>query len=375
MATIKYNITMDLANQHEVDLLILGGGIAGLAALRTVLDQRFSSAPRILLVDKGRQVGGRMALRRRGDASYDTGAQFFTARSPAFASTVERAVADGVVVEWFSAAESVWRGVNGMTDLPKWLAGGIRADVEQSTSPVEIALGTRVASLARRIDGEAGFVATFEKDRGPVNSAAVIASAPVPQLLELSSPEVISSLPDELRNISYDPCLVLLIEIDQPAPEWLGANGMGRINAFGIDLIVDNVVKGISPKARGAWTVHLSAEISQLHYDRDDRATTVALVDHLVDALRHAFPEWARSESGITIVDEIAKSPNTDRVQLKKWRYARPATSTPNHFLSSDQGDFYVIGDAFGGPRVEGAYISGTEAAGKWCRVWESAPA
>ena len=71
-----------------------------------------------------------MATRRMGGARLDHGAQFMTARQPAFAAIIEEALAAGVLRTWFQhgvqdrdpAGHPRYCGLNGMTDLPKYLA-------------------------------------------------------------------------------------------------------------------------------------------------------------------------------------------------------------------------------------------------------------
>ena len=71
--------------QHSVDTLIIGAGLSGLSA---AVDLQ-QAGHNVLLVDKGRGLGGRLAGRRIGDASFDHGAQFMTTRNPRFAATVQ----------------------------------------------------------------------------------------------------------------------------------------------------------------------------------------------------------------------------------------------------------------------------------------------
>jgi predicted NAD/FAD-dependent oxidoreductase len=50
--------------------------------------------------------------------------------------------------------------------------------------------------------------------------------------------------------------------------------------------------------------------------------------------------------------------------QLKRWRFATPRTIWPQRWWQPDDGSPLVLaGDAFDGPRVEGAALSGIAAA------------
>ncbi len=87
---------MTLSSNHYTEILILGAGMTGLSAATEL--QR--AGRRVLVLDKGRSVGGRMATRRMGEAVFDHGAQFMTARSARFQATLGDMVENGAVVEW-----------------------------------------------------------------------------------------------------------------------------------------------------------------------------------------------------------------------------------------------------------------------------------
>ncbi|NCY02474.1 MAG: FAD-dependent oxidoreductase, partial [Planctomycetia bacterium] len=71
----------------EPDVAIVGAGIAGLAAASVLADR----GRRVVVVEKSRGIGGRMATRRLGAAICDHGAQFFTVRGAAFGGLVDDA--------------------------------------------------------------------------------------------------------------------------------------------------------------------------------------------------------------------------------------------------------------------------------------------
>ena len=97
---------------------------------------------RVMVVDKGRGVGGRLASRRIGDASFDHGAQFITARTSRFAALLDEGQRAGIVEEWHRGtgdpedAHVRWRGRPSMTSIAKHLAHDIN-----------VALDTQVVAL------------------------------------------------------------------------------------------------------------------------------------------------------------------------------------------------------------------------------------
>ena len=78
------------------DVLILGAGLSGLKAARDLQ----AAGRSVLVLDKGRGVGGRAATRRWDGVPVDHGAQFFTARSAEFRAQVADWIARGVCFEW-----------------------------------------------------------------------------------------------------------------------------------------------------------------------------------------------------------------------------------------------------------------------------------
>ena len=120
------------------DVLIIGAGLAGLSAANELK----RAGHNVLIIDKGRGIGGRLAGRRIGDASFDHGAQFFTAREASFKATVEGWIEAGVAKEWYSSypgqpnGHPRYRGVPTMTAVAKYLAKDI--DIIRATKVTRI---------------------------------------------------------------------------------------------------------------------------------------------------------------------------------------------------------------------------------------------
>ncbi len=311
------------------DVLIVGAGLSGLTAATIVTEAGLS----VTVVDKGRSVGGRLATRRIEGARLDHGAQFFTVRGDEFAATVERAVAAGVVHEWCRGFDQPadgyprYTGSLGMNGFAKWLAQGH-----------DVVVGDRVEAI-RIVDGRV----QAESAGGLPSAKACLITAPVPQSLEMlrsGGIELPQPLAATLAEVRYFFTQGLLTVVDgETAIGEPGGIQLPETEPF--TFIGDNQRKGISD--RTAVTFHANHDYSAARYE-DDEAEVLA------ELLELAQP-WLGSA---TVVE----------AQLKRWRYAGPIAPVPERVLSTeiDGAILAFAGDAFGGPKVEGAFNSGAAA-------------
>ncbi|MGB1311923.1 MAG: FAD-dependent oxidoreductase, partial [Leucothrix sp.] len=85
-----------MSAQHSVEILIIGAGMAGLSAAVDLT----TAGKDVLVIDKGRGLGGRLSNRRLDGAIAEHGAQFVTARSSRFKALINEWLEAGIVTEW-----------------------------------------------------------------------------------------------------------------------------------------------------------------------------------------------------------------------------------------------------------------------------------
>ena len=340
--------------QGTVDAVVVGAGMAGLTAAARIA----GPGRRVLVLDKSRGVGGRMATRRIGGAVCDHGAQFFTQRTHPFHGVIEEAVGAGAVMEWCRgfvrdgsagpAARAVgdghprYRGVRGMTDLPKWLAARLGGGVEVRTAARATAVAVMAGRVRVTIEGQEGAVEIVE-------AAGCVLTAPVPQTLDLlaaggSLDRLDAGAVALLRTVDYDPCFTLMLVLDRPSlvPE-PGAIQFGSDATGPIAWVADNQRKGISSVP--ALTVHATGSFSREHFDVPPAEVAAALVD--------AVRPWIDGDPATAVVDQ----------SVHRWKFATPTTIlTAPCVTVSAAPPVVCCGDAFAGPRVEGAFSSGAAA-------------
>ncbi|NJL92341.1 MAG: NAD(P)-binding protein [Anaerolineae bacterium] len=314
-------------------VLIIGAGMSGLIAARHL----HQAGRRVLVLDKGRGVGGRMATRRIQAARFDHGAQYFTARDATFASMITAWQAQGVVHKWAEGfvtpsgelkktGEARYRGRDGMTSILKHLAEGL-----------DVRLNTRVTQVEPLAEG---WQVTSE-DGQRFEASALVITAPIPQTLALLDAGSFALPPEArliLEKIDYAPCFAVLALLERPAQ--IPAPGGVWLSGEPVAWLSDNQQKGISD-APGV-TIHGGPVFSRLHLE-DDRQRVGKL---LIDA---ALPYI-----GAPIV----------AYEVHLWRYSLPEQVYPARTLAlRSPAPLLLAGDAFAGPRVEGAALSGLAAA------------
>ena len=313
-----------------VDVLVIGAGLAGLTAARRLAREGRS----VVVLDKGRGVGGRMATRRVGAARIDHGAQFFTVRSRDFAATVDGWRDAGVVREWcrgFRQPEDGhprYVGVEGMSSVAKDLAAGL-----------DVHVATRVTAVRQ---ADAGWAVRLEAG-GSLEGRAVLATAPVPQTLDLLGAVAAALDPgalDALAAVRYDPTMAALVALEEASS--VPPPGGVQLDDGLIRWVGDNRAKGVSSVP--AVTLHASGPDSAARWDQPATTTLAALLG--------AGARW------------LGHGPVRE-AQLMRWRYAQPTVSHPERCLAVADGPAPLVcaGDAFGEARVEGAYLSGAAAA------------
>jgi renalase len=310
------------------DMLVVGAGISGLVAAAELR----RAGLRVLVLDKGRGFGGRLASRRIGDAAFDHGAQFLTAEGPRFAALLEPLIRDGTLVPWKVSASGTsqplrWRGEPSMSAVAKRLALGL-----------DVRLETSVSGLRRA--GERWCVETATGGR--FTADAVVLTPPLPQslaLLDEGGFVLPAGLRPQLEAVDYDRSIAVLAVLEGPSQ--LPSDGGTVTPTEGpIAWIADNRTKGISRTP--AVTIHATPGFSLEHWDDE------------------------RVEAGRRLLDAAAPwlGVGVREFQVHGWRFGRPRIWHPETCVRvSDTPPLILAGDAFGGPRAEDAANSGWAAA------------
>ena len=327
--------------RQKTDVLVIGAGISGLIAARKLQENGL----RVTVVDKNPKTGGRLATEEINSGLADLGAQFFTTRSAEFKNMVKGWISAGVVYAWAkswsdgsiephpsferASGHPRYAAHQGMSGLANFLARDL-----------DVLLNCQITSLTA---GQSGWHA-HDSQGNIYKSQAVLITAPVPQSLLILKNGFTHLSPEEkadIELIQYAPCLAAVFQTDKPIH--LPEPGEVQKPQERIPWIADNYRKGISPEPN-LVTVHAGTDLSKELWNSDDQQIFTIL------------------EKGMSPFREA--NTQVQAVHLKRWQYAWPEVLYPKrYFLSAYLPPLVFAGDAFGGPRVEGAVLSALAAA------------
>lgn len=317
-----------------MSVAVIGAGIAGISAARHLHEAGIS----VDIFDKSRGTGGRMSSKRTEQGEFDIGTQYFTARNSAFRAAVEHWQEQGWVATWQPRLYRIdeqglqrsdddqprYVGTPRMTALSRGLIGDI---------PLHSA--TRIAELQQV---EAGWllVDTDAQTYGPYQQ--VIVATPAPQAVPLL--ESAPALANAARQAQMEPGWAVSVGFDAPLAIDLDA---AFVRCGPLDWVCANHSKPGRSEAAN-WVLQSTPAWANDHLDTP--AQEVA--EHLVDALAKAL--------GITL-------PATRFLHAHRWLYARPGEDREWGALAAPELNLYACGDWCQSGRLEGAWLSGREAA------------
>jgi predicted NAD/FAD-dependent oxidoreductase len=317
-----------------VRVAVVGAGLAGLAAARRLTE----GGVRVVVYEKSRGVGGRLAARRLEGTVVDHGAPALDAPE----GTALAALADAVDRDGLLALDGPRRG-DDPPDAPmaRPLAhpDGLTRLAKHAAQGVEVVRGVRVATL-RPAGG--GLELGDEQGNGLGGVDAVVVSAPAPQAADLleRSPEPPARVA-ALRELAYHPAVMAVLGVPgEPPAWWLARPADGPVAAVSVETAKGRPpVDGVVP-----YVVRLTPEVSAATLD-------AASDDEVADLAAAALGDLLGRPAGYTWR------------QVKRWRYATVAARADWDALNPPGTRVVLCGDAVSPPGMAAVYDSGVRAA------------
>lgn len=325
---------------------VIGAGIGGLAAARTLSDHGID----VTVFDKSRGVGGRTATRRARSTvdgralQFDHGAQYFTARDSRFCRLVDSWIHDGLAEPWLGRIVQIsgdGQIKNEKTGTPRYVAiPGMTAIAKHLARNLTLRLNHPIVRLVERPTGWE--IENSDGDRhGPYD--VVLCNCPPAQTLALIDGH--TDLSTIVGSVKMLPCWALMVADESLAD--IPFDG-----AFVDDSPIAWIAGDEKKPGRdstGSWVVHATSDWSQSHVHDDPAAVQEQLV-----------------ESFESVTGKQIRHPHYAAVH--RWRYAIPEAPLDQECLYDATTGLGVCGDWCGGSRVEAAFLSGIALAGTLLR-------
>lgn len=308
---------------------VVGGGISGIACARAL----HSAGLDVVVLDRGRRLGGRMASRTLRDTGLpydgrvvDVGASYLTAAHPDFLRVVESWVERGLARPWtdsFTVIDTEGSRADTIGPMRYAARAGLRSLVEDLASDLPQVVQPHEVEQIERV-GDRWSVDGDEVD-------ALVLAMPAPQAADLLPPD--HPVQDVLEPIRYDPVLALVAAYDERT--WHPFDGIFVNDSAVLTFVADD------GRRRGddapVLVAHSSAVLAARHLDDPVRALPMMLAALHAAIGADIDPVWA---------------------DVRRWGLAKPHATTGS--LCHLEDDLGLCGDAWGRTsRIETAWLSG----------------
>ncbi|KKN28723.1 hypothetical protein LCGC14_0851380 [marine sediment metagenome] len=334
-------------------IAIVGSGITGLTTAIKLKQQGHD----VTIFEKSRGPGGRLSAKRivggSSDGSVDMGAQYFTARNPAFLPFLTEFAGKNSFSTWngrlgFQDKNGHWQT---FPETPRYVGTPRMTAVSRALSAhATLITGTRIQNMARtdtgwalsgRSDssGSSDSSESNEKPEGEFDN--VIITAPPAQARDLLTqsdlPELASQLDDAVSRVL--PCWAVAVAFEENP--WPSHEGM-RCHHPVLFWVANNSSKPgrANSEQNGStwWVLHATPDWTERNVDASQEQVAAELIA--------AFREL--TGTGAVVTDSITH----------RWLYARSEGGAKPGCLWFPEQGIGIAGDWLDGGRVEGAFNS-----------------
>lgn len=337
------------------DVVVVGAGLSGL----TVAGDLATAGYRVLVLDKSRGIGGRVATRRIEGQPVDHGCRFLQPLGPLETDLIQRGMATGQLQPWKVTAYQL-SGAGELspasTHTPYYIApAGLNSLAKGLAQGLSVQTGRRVVTISRQT--QAWRLHLEDGGKEPVESRAVVVAIPPAQAADLfrsggDDPSSCQPWLSSLAEVRFDPVITVMAGyspdqearlLGQSSPE----DGWMVFAEQHPDLrwaAVDSSKR--CPPAYPVVVLHSSASFATTHLETVDLN---ALGRRFLALLAPILGSWLTQPQWL---------------QVHRWRYGlvrRPLAVSV--LQTSDEPTLVGCGDWCGGSGVEAAIASGHQAA------------
>ncbi|MER3433680.1 MAG: FAD-dependent oxidoreductase [Leptolyngbya sp. ERB_1_1] len=322
----------------QFDIAIVGAGMAGLSCAQSLQQAGY----KVIVLDKSRGLGGRMATRRLQGTHADHGVCYLRPQAIQFQELLNQLVDRKVIRVWTDTIHTLdlqeqiqpgqkqaacYASMNGISAIAKFLS---------------IGLTLRLNHRVERIEARDGWQLYCESGER-ISASAIVIAIPAPQAAVICD-SFDQNFVEQLRAVEYSPCISAIAvypterqaEVEKlgwkaivcpadPALGWIGIDSTKQLNPVQPTIVIQS-----------------NATFATQHLDDPD--------------LQQVGEQLLHRAAGMT--EQWFASPEV--LQVHRWRYAFPINPIPDKYLAANTANLLVCtGDWCGGNRVESAFHAG----------------
>jgi predicted NAD/FAD-dependent oxidoreductase len=311
---------------------VVGAGISGLTCAGTLK----ARGARVVVFESARRPGGRAATETTPAGRFDCGAQYFTAQSADFERHVAQWLQDGLVAPWSAQVIAIEgeRTVDKTASARRYIVrDGMQALGRRLAADLDVRLGVSIASVTKHGNAWQLFDARGESvTQGGFD--AIVLAVPQPRELLASAPE----LSRRSSHIVWQPCWAVLLAL-QPASGFEFGGAFVNDHPALAWITREDSKLTVSSGMGERWVLHATPRWSALHLNHSSEDVASALADAFAKRFNFGFrPAF---------------------MAARRWVSATPANPLKQPYLWDPVQRLGAVGDWCGGPRLEGAFVSG----------------
>ena len=323
---------------HEI--AIVGAGMAGLICGKILQEAERD----VVVIDKSRGLGGRLATRRLANTHADHGVCYLKPKGDRFKAFIQDLADRNIVSLWSDRLHTLADGelILDPNPSPRYAApNGATAIAKDLAQGLTLELGQVINAIYPT--GQ-GWQLTSQNPDFDLTASIVILAIPAPQALPLVQPIANPEFIQQIEGVTFAPSLTAIAAYSPELRSQFTATNLRGVTCSDETLgwIGFDSTKQINPN-QPTMIIQSNATFAATNFDTTDLpAIAQQLCDRAAEVLR--FPWIATPEV----------------LQIQRWKYAFAVNPIDTPVLASTTtAPLFCIGDWCGGNRVESAFRSG----------------